>query len=112
MKNKNLTEICHAEIVEAKSLTLDEIEARMIAIVDDDSDDVIKSMINEKKISMLEKVANLKLKRLQLKALEEGNRIDTVEPITIKFVSSNTEEQKARIERIDSEILNTGKRDA
>ena len=96
------------EIVSPKSLTLEEIERKMVEIAcDDTGDNIVRSMINEKKISMLEKVANLKIKMIQLKSLEQPV-VQEAEPITIKFVSSKTVDQQARLERIDKEIVEQG----
>ena len=87
-------------------LTLDEIESQMIAYARDDTNDPLIIMMNEKKISMLEKIANLKLRRLQLKELEHNSEeVNAVEPLEIRFVSSKTREQQSRLEKIDREIL-------
>ena len=91
---------------DARTLTLDDIETKMIQLATDETTDVLQTMINERKIAMLEKVANLKIHRLQLKELEKQNVITDVKPIEVKFIKSNTTEQEARIERIDNEILN------
>lgn len=88
----------------AKSLTLDEIEDKMIKLAATETNDVLTLMMNEKKIAMLEKVANFKLHRLQLKALEQQPQEVDVKPIEVKFINSKTEEQKARLERIENEI--------
>ena len=89
----------------AKSLTLDEIEEKMIELATQDGD-VLQTMMNEKKIAMLEKVANFKLHRLQLKELEkQPDAIEEVKPLEIVFVDGQTESQQERIERIDNEIL-------
>lgn len=88
----------------AKSLTLDEIEEKMIELATQDGD-VLQTMMNEKKIAMLEKVANFKLHRLQLKELEKQPEEIDVKPLEIVFVDGQTESQQERIERIDNEIL-------
>ena len=88
----------------AKVLSLDEIEKEMDQLVSEETTDVLQVMINEKRLSMLEKVANFKLHRLQLKALEQQPQEVDVKPLEIVFVNSDTEEQQARIDRIDNEI--------
>ena len=89
-----------------KTLSLDEIENKMIELACCDTDDVLTLMLNEKKMSMLEKVANMKMHRLQLKELEKTTEPVDVKPIEVKFISAKTQEQELRIERIDNEILN------
>lgn len=90
----------------AKSLTLDDIEEKMIKLASVETNDVLTLMMNEKKIAMLEKVANFKLHRLQLKDLEkQPDAIEEVKPLEIVFVDGQTESQQERIERIDNEIL-------
>ena len=88
----------------AKSLTLDEIEEKMMQLITDETTDVLQTMINEKKLGMLEKVANFKLHRLQLKDLEKQPEEVDVKPLEIVFVNSDTEDQQARVDRIDNEI--------
>ena len=88
-----------------RNLSLDDIEEKMVFYATFNSNDPLTVMMNEKKLAMLERVANLKIKRIQLKALEESNAITTVEPIKVEFISSNTEDQRKRLERIDNEIL-------
>lgn len=107
-RNKKITRIADAEIVDRKSLTLEQIEQKMIEIATDPTTDIIQSMINEKKISMLEKVGNFKIKLIQLKALEQQQTAIETEPITVKFISSKTQDQQARLERIDKEIIESG----
>jgi len=87
-----------------KSLTLDEIEEKMMKLACDDTNDVLTLMLNEKKMNMLEKVANIKMHRLQLKALETQNVVAEVEPIEVKFISARTNNEKARIEHIETEV--------
>ena len=101
VKNRRMT----VSSASAKSLTLDDIENKMVQLAMDETTDVLQTMINERKIAMLEKVANLKIHRLQLKELEKQNVIADVKPLEIKFISSKTKEQEERIERIDNEIL-------
>ena len=103
-----ITTTAQTEIVDRKSLSLEEIEQKMIEIATDNTDDIIKAMINEKKICMLEKVANFKIKMIQLKAMEQQNVINAVEPLTVKFISSKTQDQQSRLERIDKEIVEQG----
>ena len=92
--------------IATKSLTLDEIENKMIELAATETNDVLTLMMNEKKIAMLEKVANFKLHRLQLKDLEkQPDAIEEVKPLEIVFVDGQTESQQERIERIDNEIL-------
>lgn len=93
------------DIKNAKSLTLDEIEKKMEEIVCSNTDDLTVAIANEKTMSMLEKIANFKLKRLQLKELEKPQDEKKAEPITIKFVNSQDEEQKKRLEQIDKAVL-------
>ena len=107
-KKSQITTLAETDIVDRKTLTLDEIENKMVEIAMSDSNDPLTTMINEKKIAMLEKVANVKLRRLQLKALEQQPQPINTEPITVKFVSSKTMDQQARLERIDKEIIEQG----
>lgn len=88
----------------ARVLSLDEIEEQMTQIALDDTTDFVKMMLNEKKLAMLEKVANIKMHRLQLKALEQSNEPVDVTPIEVKFISSKTQTEQERIARIDSEV--------
>ena len=87
-----------------KVLTLDQIEEKMIELATSPTTDIMEMMMNEKKIGMLEKVANLKMHRLQIKALEQEAKVVEAKPLEVRFISSKTEEQKARLERIDKEI--------
>ena len=90
----------------AKNFTLEDIEDKMVELASNDSKDVVEVMLNEKKISMLEKVANLKIKRLQLQELlKEQTVVEEVKPIQVQFISAKTTDQTNRIERIDNDIL-------
>lgn len=93
------------KMIVAKSLSLDEIEQKMIELATTETSDPVINMANETKLNMLEKVANFKLKRLQLKELESNKVVEKTEPIKIEFVNSQTEEQQKRLEKIDSEII-------
>ena len=88
----------------SKILSMDEIEEKMMDIASDETNDPLKIMINEKRLSMYEKIANFKIHRLQLKALEQAEKVTEIQPITVKFIGSKTEDQVARLERIDKEI--------
>ena len=87
-----------------KSLTLDEIENKMIELACCDTDDVLTLMLNEKKMSMLEKVANMKMHRLQLKELEKTTEPVEVQPIEVKFISSRTNDNLNRLEQIENGV--------
>ena len=87
-----------------RALSLDEIEEKMIELACCDTNDVLTLMLNEKKMSMLEKVANMKMHRLQLKALEQSNEPVEVQPIEVKFISSKTTEHLDQLEKIDREV--------
>ena len=89
---------------QSRILSMDEIEQKMMELASEDTNDPLKVMINEKKLAMFEKVANFKLHRLQLKALEQAEKVTEVQPITVKFIGSKTEDQVSRLERIDKEI--------
>ena len=89
---------------QSRILSMDEIEEKMMDLASDETNDPLKVMINEKRLSMYEKIANFKLHRLQLKALEQAEKVTEVQPITVKFIGSKTEDQVARLERIDKEI--------
>ena len=90
---------------EVKNLTLDQIEEEMIKLATDNSNDILTMMINEKKIAMLDKVATLKINRLRLNQLEQITTPVETKPLEVHFISSRTEEQKARLDRIDKEII-------
>ena len=92
----------------SKVLTLDQIECEMVKLATDDDVDLVQIMLNEKKIAMLEKVANLKMNRIRLATLEQAAANTTpteVKPLEVHFISSKTEEQRLRLERIDKEII-------
>ena len=89
------------------NLTLDDIEQMMIQLAIN-STDFTQILKNEKQIAMLEKVANLKMNRIRLAALEQAAANTTpteVKPLEVHFISSKTEEQRLRLERIDKEII-------
>ena len=91
---------------EVKNLTLDQIEEEMIKLATDNSNDILTMMINEKKIAMLDKVASLKINRLRLNQLEQMTEQPAeTKPLEVHFISSRTEEQKTRLDRIDKEII-------
>ena len=87
----------------AKVLTLDQLEEEMTLLATSEGD-VADMMANEIKFNMLEKVANLKLHRLQLKELEKSNEPVDVKPIEVKFISSKTNDNLNRLEQIESSV--------
>ena len=114
IKETRYRDIHKVEVVDAKPpikkptsklSTLDDIEEKMLQLANDDTNDLVKVMTNEKKIAMLEKVANFKLRRLQLQELEKQNVTTEVQPIQIEFVNSSSDGQLARIDNIDKDIL-------
>lgn len=102
IKRESLSSVAHNTTKSAKFLSLEDIEKKMVELATDDSNDVLVNMINEKKLNMLEKVANLKIKIMEVNKDKETN--DKAEPITVNFVSSDNETQKERLARIDKEI--------
>ena len=124
MKAVNYSVIDNSEIKQeiidtkksARSFTLEEIEDKMMELATCPSNDVVVNMLNEKRINMLEKVANLRMRRLQLQELLKEQQVAQIEakPITVEFVSAKTDDQIKRIEQIDSDILSktTNKQDA
>ena len=124
MKAVNYSVIDNSEIKQeiidtkksARSFTLEEIENKMMELATCPSNDVVVNMLNEKRINMLEKVANLRMRRLQLQELLKEQQIAQIEakPITVQFVSAKTDDQVKRIEQIDADILSktTNKQDA
>jgi len=112
MKQRNYTETVIDPVkksskkikIATKSLTLDEIENKMIELAATETNDVLTLMMNEKKIAMLEKVANIKMHRLQLKALEQSNEPVEVQPIEVKFISSRTSDNLNRLEQIENGV--------
>lgn len=103
-KPRSVIEVVDVERKSAKSLSLEEIENRMVELATSETTDIVQNMINEKKLEMLEKVANFKFKRLQMEQLENANKQIEMQPITVEFIDSNTVEQAERLKRIDAEI--------
>ena len=101
---KTQVEIVKAEKQIAKSLSLDEIENKMTELACCDTNDVLTLMLNEKKMAMLEKVANMKMHRLQLKELEKNTEPVEAQPIEVKFVSSRTNDNLNRLEQIENGV--------
>lgn len=88
----------------AKLLTLDEIEEMQtdLALACDDTN----FFLNAKKIEMLEKIANMKVKRMALEKEQTSNtNVANVKPIEVKFVEANTVDQKQRLERLETKVL-------
>lgn len=110
--NKALTDTAKT----GKSFTLEELEAKMMELADVENASPTTILINEKRIGMYEKIANLRMRRLQLQELLKEQQVAEIEakPITVQFISANTNDQVKRIEQIDNDILSktTNKQDA
>lgn len=110
--NKALTDTAKT----GKSFTLEELEAKMMELADVENASPTTILINEKRIGMYEKIANLRMRRLQLQELLKEQQVTEIEakPITVQFISANTNDQVKRIEQIDADILSktTNKQDA
>ena len=102
-KNKAKVEIVNE--IPTEPLSLDQIEKLLEEKAQTKCSGLTASTLLNDEMERLEKLANFKLRRLQLKALEQANEPIDVKPLEVHFISSNTEEQKARLERIDGEIL-------
>lgn len=90
----------------SKVLTLDEIEQEMIELATSKTDDLVKMMVIEKKLAMLEKVANLKMHRLQLKQLEQDAIPVETKPIKVEFIDSSQQNYKTRVEQMEELVEN------
>ena len=67
--------------------------------------DISNFFMNSKKIEMLEKVANLKVKRMQLEQAQQSENQETSsDPIKVEFVSARTNDVNERIEKLESEV--------
>ena len=86
------------------ALTLDQIEKQLDELAQRDCHSLIESALLESKMKRLEASANYKLKRLQLKALEESNEAIEAQPIEVKFITSKTPEQLERVKRIENQV--------
>lgn len=88
-----------------KTLTIEEIEAKETELAL--STDASNFFLNSKKIEMLDKIAQLKLKRLQLELQQQAKETEEEEnnePIKVEFVSPNTMEQTDRLARLEKEV--------
>ena len=85
-------------------LSLEEIIKKMTAIALEDTDDYLKLMANEKKMNQWEKLANAEMHRLQFKALMQDTEPVDVKPLEVKFISSKTNEQLERVQRIENQV--------
>jgi len=97
MKEKN-----KKELTKAKKMSLDDIESEMEELAR--NTDVSKVFMCSQRMDLLEKVANFKIKKMQLEINKEVSKQTSVQPITVNFTSSNNEEQKMRIERIENSV--------
>lgn len=89
-----------------EKMTLDEIEAltTKLALEMDNSN----FFINSKRIEALNMVAQQKIQRMKIEAMEKGVATQTtVEPIKVEFVSANTVEALERVDRLTKEVEET-----
>lgn len=100
MANKKKQEI---EVVQDKKMSLDQIEIEMENCIKET--EPTKMFFAEKKLSMLERLANFKLKKLELDLAKKAETVAITEPITVEFVDAKTPEQEQRLKKIDEEIL-------
>lgn len=99
----------------AEKMSLDAIEDAMTDIAFNSTPKTF--FMDKAKIEMLEKVANMKMKKQELELKKEQAALSQVtetesKPITVKFVSADTDEQRERLARLDAEAqisLNGGK---
>ena len=88
---------------ECEKLTLEQIEGvtTKLALTMDTSN----FFINSKRIEALNMVANQKIQRMKIEAMERENQNQTtVEPIKVEFISANTDKSVERIERLTKEV--------
>lgn len=100
MANKKKHEV---EVVPDKTMSLDQIENEMEKCCQET--EPTKMFFAEKKMSMLERLANFKLKKLELDIKRESEVVAAAEPITVEFIDGRTPEQEQRLKKIDEEIL-------
>ena len=74
------------------------------SVAEEDTDDYLKLMANEKKMNQWEKLANAEMHRLQLKSLIQDTKPVDVKPIEVKFISSKTNDNLNRLEQIESSV--------
>jgi len=88
---------------ECEKMTLEQIEGvtTHLALTMDTSN----FFINSKRIEALNMVANQKIQRMKIEAMERENAAQTTaEPIRVEFVSANTPESKERVDRLTKEV--------
>lgn len=100
VKRKKAIEKAEKEI---KKLSLDEIEAEMDKLAM--TTDMAKVFQCSQRMEMLEKVANFKIKRMQLDIVkQETNK--TPQAIKVEFTSSDNATQNDRIEKLEESVKN------
>lgn len=87
-----------------KDLTLNDIEQMEVGLIlDTDKKNIF---FNKQKLEMLDKLATQKLRRLQIEATIQASQpvIEKPQPIKIEFVSANTLDSNARLEKLTKEV--------
>lgn len=94
------------------NLSLDQIENEMTKLVLNTNNK--NFFINSKQMEMLDKLAQTKLKRMQIEAQINKDKEEELkpEPLKIEFVSSKTVECVDRVAKIEASINNGRKNDA
>ena len=90
------------EYEKTKKLSLDDIENEMESIAMDQ--DISKVFMNSQRMEMLEKVANFKIKRMQLD-IEKEKEVSAASTITVNFTSSKTSDAQDRISKLEQEVI-------
>ena len=90
----------------AGSLTLDEIEMLLDKYAQIRCTSLIDSQLINDEMERLERSANFKFKRLQLKALEQSNVVKETEPIVVEFVDPSEDSKKELIE-LENELIHS-----
>ena len=90
------------EYQKVKKLSLDDIESEMESIAMDQ--DISKVFMNSQRMEMLEKVANFKIKRMQLD-IEKEKEVEEASTITVNFTSSKTSNAQDRISKLEQEVI-------
>ena len=85
-----------------KSLSLDQIEDAMVECIK--CKEISKIYLMSQRFSMLKDLAAFKLKRAEIEASKQQDNAAANEPLQIVFVDSNTDDEKKRVEKLESNV--------